>query len=403
MKTLVINTGSSSIKFALFQMPQGQQLATGLVEQIGEKLGSIRIETPTVNHSEQLEIPTHQVGLKLVSNWLMDPRFHLISNASEVNAIGHRVVHGGEAFQKTTIINTAVKDKIKELFGLAPLHNPPNLEGIEVAEYVFPDATQVAVFDTAFHHTLPPKAYHYAIPQYLYDDYGIRVYGFHGTSHRYVTKASAEFLNIALDTVNLITIHIGNGASMTAVKNGKSIDTTLGMTPLTGLVMGTRVGDIDPGVIFYLEEEKGYSIEKVKNLLNKESGMKGLSGDNDLRAVSERAAKGDEIAQLAMDVYTYRIKKYIGAYIAAIGPIDAIVFTAGVGENSAMVREMVCHEMSHLGITIDIAENNTRKKGIREINTPDSKVKILITPTNEELEISRQTYALLKQKQTRRQ
>ena len=403
MKTLVINTGSSSIKFALFQMPQGQQLAAGLVEQIGGKLGSIRIETPTVNHLEQVEIPSHQVGLKLVSNWLMDPQYNLIANANEVNAIGHRVVHGGEAFQKTTIINTAVKDKIKALFGLAPLHNPANLEGIEVAENVFPTAKQVAVFDTAFHHTLPPKAYHYAIPQYLYDDYGIRVYGFHGTSHRYVTKASADYLKITLDKVNLITIHIGNGASMTAIKNGKSIDTTLGMTPLAGLVMGTRVGDIDPGVIFYLEEEKGYSIEKVKNLLNKESGMKGLSGDNDLRAVSERAAEGDELAQLAMDVYTYRIKKYIGAYIAAIGPIDAIVFTAGVGENSAMVREMVCHEMSHLGITMDVVENNIRKKGIREINTYDSKVKILITPTNEELEIARQTYVLLKQKQTRRQ
>lgn len=396
MKTLVINTGSSSIKFALYQMPEGAELATGLVEQIGEKMGSIKIETPINSRTEQLKITDHQMGLKLVSNWLMDPEFDLIKNASEVEAIGHRVVHGGEEFQKTTIIDQSVKDTIKELFGLAPLHNPPNFEGIEVAEKVFTNAKQVAVFDTAFHHTLPPKAYHYAIPQYLYDDYGIRVYGFHGTSHRYVTRVSAEYLGVDLNKVNLITIHLGNGASMAAIKNGQSIDTTLGMTPLTGLVMGTRVGDIDPGIIFYLEEEKGYSIEKVKNILNKESGMKGLSGDNDLRAITERAANGDKTAQLAMDVYTYRIKKYIGAYIAAIGPIDGIVFTAGVGENSAMVREMVCENLGHLGIVLDNTENNTRKKGIREINTPDSPVKILITPTNEEFEIARQTYELLK-------
>ena len=396
MKTLVINTGSSSIKFALYQMPEGTELAVGLVEQIGEKEGSIKIETPTTNQQESLTIANHQDGLKLVSEWLMNPKFNLIKDANEVSSIGHRVVHGGESFQKTTIIDTAVKAKIKELFGLAPLHNPPNYEGIEVAEHVFKEAKQVAVFDTAFHHTLPPKAYHYAIPQYLYDDYGIRVYGFHGTSHRYVARASAEHLNIEPAKANLITIHLGNGASMTAVKNGKSIDTTLGMTPLTGLVMGTRVGDLDPGIIFYLEEEKGYSISKVKNLLNKESGMKGLAGDNDLRAVTERAANGDASAQLAMEVYTYRIKKYIGAYIAAIGPIDAIVFTAGVGENSSMVREMVCTEMQHLGIEISIEENNTRKKGIRTINTPDSRVKILITPTNEEYEIARQTYELLK-------
>lgn len=397
MKTLVINTGSSSIKFALFQMPEGEQLATGLVEQIGEKMGNISLKTQSQDYSETVEIKNHQVGLKMVSDWLMDPKFKLIKNADEVESIGHRVVHGGEAFQKTTVIDAAVKDKIKELFSLAPLHNPANLEGIEVAEQVFKNAKQIAVFDTAFHHTLPPRAYHYAIPQYLYDDYGIRVYGFHGTSHRYVTRVSAKFLGIKLDHVNLITIHLGNGASMTAVKNGKSIDTSLGMTPLTGLVMGTRVGDLDPGVIFYLEQEIGYSIDKVKKILNKESGMKGLAGDNDLRAVTDKAANGDEASQLALDVYTYRIKKYIGAYIAAIGPIDGIVFTAGVGENSAIVREMVCTGMDHLGILLNKDENNTRKKGIREINTANSKVKILITPTNEEFEIAKQTFELLKE------
>ncbi len=396
MKTLVINTGSSSIKFALFQMPNGTQLASGLVEQIGEKMGSITMEIKEKKISKKLEILNHQVGLKLVSDWLMNPEYNLISTPDEVYAIGHRVVHGGEAFQKTSIINQAVKDKIKELFGLAPLHNPPNYQGIEVAEKVFTQAKQVAVFDTAFHHTLPPKAFHYAIPKYLYEEYGIRVYGFHGTSHRYVTRVTADFLGKELDKVNLITIHLGNGASMTAIKNGKSIDTTLGMTPLTGLVMGTRVGDIDPGVIFYLEEEIGYSIEKVKRILNKESGMKGLSGDNDLREITKRAEQGDESAQLALDVYCYRIKKYIGAYIAAIGPIDGIVFTAGVGENSAVVREKVCENLEHLGLVLDKEENNTRKSGIRKINTYNSSVSIVITPTNEEFEIARQTYELLK-------
>lgn len=377
-------------------MPAGIQLAVGLVEQIGEEMGSIKIETPTDTATKQVTINTHHDGLDLVSEWLMNPSRNLIANADEVEAIGHRVVHGGEAFTKTTVIDHEVKAKIKSLFGLAPLHNPPNYQGIEVAEKVFKNAQQVAVFDTAFHQTLPPKAYHYAIPQYLYDDYGIRVYGFHGTSHKYVSRVSAAFLELPLDEVNMITIHLGNGASMAAIKNGKSIDTSLGMTPLAGLVMGTRVGDLDPGIIFYLEEEKGYAIEKVKNLLNKESGMKGLAGDNDLRAVTERALNGDEQAQLALEVYAYRIKKYIGAYIAAIGPIHAIAFTAGVGENSAVTREMVCEGLTHLGIEMDLKENNIRKAGVRNISTSNSPVKVLVTPTNEEFEIATQTYQLLK-------
>ncbi|MFT4754412.1 MAG: acetate kinase [Salibacteraceae bacterium] len=396
MKTLVINTGSSSIKFALFQMPSGQELASGLVEQIGEKLGAISMKTSRDEFRESVAIPSHKEGLKLVSSWLLDPKYALIELVSEVKAIGHRVVHGGEAFQKTILIDQKVKQTIKELFGLAPLHNPANYEGIEVAELVFPGAQQVAVFDTAFHHTLPPRAYRYAVPNYLYTDYGIRVYGFHGTSHRYVAKVSAVFLGVPPKNANMITIHLGNGASMTAIKKGKSIDTSLGMTPLSGLVMGTRVGDIDPGVIFFLEEEKGYSIEKVKALLNKESGMKGLANNNDLREIIERANNNEQEAVLALDIYCYRIKKYIGAYIAAIGPIDAIVFTAGVGENSSLIRQMVCDQMTHLGLNLDPEKNNTRAEGIREINTKNSPVKILVTPTNEELEIANQTYELLK-------
>lgn len=396
MKTLVINTGSSSIKFALFQMPGGTELASGLVEQIGEEKGAISLKKEGEKFSKQLEIENHQAGLALVGAWLMDPKFTLIASPKEVAAVGHRVVHGGEAFQKTTIINSEVKDKIKELFGLAPLHNPPNYEGIEVSEKVFSEATHVAVFDTAFHQTLPPKAYRYALPNYLYDDYGVRVYGFHGTSHRYVARVSAEHLGIEPEKANLITVHLGNGASMAAVKNGKSIDTTLGMTPLAGLVMGTRVGDIDPGVIFYLEEERGYSIEKVKTMLNKQSGMKGLAGDNDLRAITDRAERGNEEAKLALDIYCYRIKKYIGAYMAAIGPLDGIVFTAGVGENSALVRKLVCEEMEHLGIVLDETKNGVRNDQIRSISTDQSKVSVLVTPTNEELEIAIQTYQLLK-------
>ncbi|MGB0805737.1 MAG: acetate/propionate family kinase [Salibacteraceae bacterium] len=396
MKTLVINTGSSSIKFALFQLPLGKELVSGLVEQIGEDLGRISLNMNGNKHSQELHIPSHKVGLEMISDWLLDSKHNLISSVNEVSSIGHRVVHGGEAFKETTVINQEVKSKIKELFGLAPLHNPSNLEGIEVAEAVFPNATQVAVFDTAFHQSLPPKAFHYAIPNYLYEEYGVRVYGFHGTSHRYVALASAKFLNIEPSSANLITIHLGNGASMAAIKNGKSIDTTLGMTPLTGLVMGTRVGDLDPGVIFYLEEERGYSIKKVKNLLNKESGMKGLAGENDLRTVTERAKNGDEKSQLALDIYCYRIKKYIGAYMAVIGPISAIVFTAGVGENSALVREMVCMEMNHLGIVLDHKKNQEPSSGIRDVGDKESLVRVLITPTNEELEIANQTYQLLK-------
>ncbi len=396
MKTLVINTGSSSIKFALFQMPRGTELASGLVEQIGEEKGAISLKKDGEKFSEQLQIQNHQVGLALVGSWLMDPKYALIDAPNEVKAVGHRVVHGGEAFQKTTVINSEVKEKIKELFGLAPLHNPPNYEGIEVSEKVFSEAIHVAVFDTAFHQTLPAKAYRYALPNYLYDQYGVRVYGFHGTSHRYVARVSAEHLSINPDKANLITVHLGNGASMTAVKNGKSVDTTLGMTPLTGLVMGSRVGDLDPGVIFYLEEERGYSIEKVKAMLNKQSGMKGLAGDNDLRTITNRAEAGDEQAKLALDIYCYRIKKYIGAYMAVIGPLDGIVFTAGVGENSALVRKLVCEEMSHLGIVIDDVKNEVRNDQIRDINSNKSSVNVLVTPTNEELEIAIQTYQLLK-------
>lgn len=376
-------------------MPQGQLLASGLVEQIGENMGNAKIKTSSQSKSEQLKINHHKHGLELISNWLQSPELALMKHQSEVSAVGHRVVHGGETFAKTTEITSKVKNKIKELFSLAPLHNPANLEGINEAEKVFTAAKQFAVFDTAFFNTLPEHAYRYALPEYLYKDHGVRVYGFHGTSHLYVSKASAKFLGKPIHQCNLITIHLGNGASMAAIKNGRCIDTTLGMTPATGLIMGTRTGDIDPGVLIYLGNNVGLSADEINTLINKESGMKGLTGNNDMRAVEHLAANGEKRAQLALVMYAYRIKKYIGSYIAAIGPVDAIVFTAGVGENSDTVRQLVCLDMQHLGIEINTKLNATRSGEIRSISPPESIIKILVTPTNEELEIAQQTFTNL--------
>jgi len=399
MKVLVINTGSSSIKYQLFDMPEGKVLCLGLIERLGESVGKITHKQLTSGkknvYQENKPIANHSEGMKLIAELLVNETYGVLTDASEVGLVGHRVVHGGEEFSKTTPITEAVKNKIRELSSLAPLHNPPNLTGIEVAEMIFSNATQVGVFDTAFHQTLPNYAYRYAIPNSLYDEHGIRVYGFHGTSHRYITKRTAKLLNKPLDEVNLITIHLGNGASMAAVKNGKSIDTTLGLTPLPGLVMGTRSGDIDPGILFYLNEALGYSVVDIKNLLNKESGLKGLCGDNDMRGISERAEQGDKEARLALAVYTYRIKKYIGAYIAAIGSVDALVFTAGVGENSAMVRALAVEGLEHLGIDLDTEANQVSGEECK-ISSDKSTVDIWVVPTNEELEIANQSYELMK-------
>ncbi len=399
MKVLVINTGSSSIKYQLFAMPTGTVLCTGLIEKVGEGESILTHKKhpdsdEEVKHVETNPIKDHSMGMKRIAGLLIDPTWGVLASAEEVELVGHRVVHGGETFSSTTVITQEVKDKIKELSPLAPLHNPANLIGIKVAEQIFTNARQVAVFDTAFHQSLPAEAYRYAIPTNLYKKNGIRVYGFHGTSHRYITKRAANLLGKPLDKLNIITIHLGNGASMAAIKNGKSIDTTLGLTPLPGLVMGTRSGDIDPGVIFYLNETLGYSLADIKSLLNKESGLKGLAGNNDMRGVTERAEQGDKEANLAIEVYTYRIKKYIGAYLAAIGAKpDAIVFTAGVGENSAVIRSMSVEGMAHMGIKID-AELNKVRGGERKISTAQSAIDIWVIPTNEELEIARQAFEL---------
>lgn len=397
MKTLVINTGSSSIKYQLFNMPDGEVISSGLIEQIGENMGQVhhtifRGGQPIV-HNESAPILNHQAGMTKVAALLTDTNTGVITNTNEVELVGHRVVHGGEAFAETIEINDDVLKTIDKLSALAPLHNPSNLIGIRMSKKVFTGAKQIAVFDTAYHQTIPDYAFKYAIPEKLYKEHGIRVYGFHGTSHKYVANEAAKALDKPLEETNLITIHLGNGASITAIKNGKSIDTSLGFTTVGGLVMGTRSGDIDPGVIFYLTEEAGIPIADVKNILYKNSGMKGLTGNNDLRKISEDAKNGNPEAKIALEIYAYRIKKYIGAYMAVIGPVDGIVFTAGVGENSPLIRDMSITGLGQCGILLD-KEANENVSGSTLISTPNSTIKIFVIPTNEELEIANQSYQL---------
>ncbi len=378
-------------------MPDQLPLCSGLVERIGLDEGNIthKIFKNGIEEviKKTLPIKDHEIGLMEVAKLLTDAEKGVIKDPADIEAVGHRVVHGGEAFAATTIITDAVKEKIKELFPLAPLHNPPNYLGIQVAEKIFSKAKQVGVFDTAFHQTMPEKAFRYAIPKELYTQKAIRAYGFHGTSHKYVSVEAAKYLE-KKDT-KLITIHLGNGCSMTAVDAGRSVDTTMGFGPVSGLVMGTRSGDIDASVIFHLIEQLGYSAKEVSNFLNKQSGMIGLTGFSDMRDVTSAIAEGNKDAALAIELYSYRIKKYIGAYAAALNGLDAIVFTAGVGENSALIREKVCTNLDFLGIHFDAEKNNTRSNGIREINAENSPVKVLVIPTNEELEIVNQCYELL--------
>lgn len=399
MNILIVNSGSSSIKYQLFTMPSEKPICVGLVERIG-------LENAIITHkyyssgeeqviSRTLDLPDHEAGLHEVAQLLTDQAFGVIRDPGEIDTIGHRVVHGGECFSSTTVITKAVKEEIKKLFSLAPLHNPANYLGIEVAEKIFTNATQVAVFDTAFHQTMPEKAYRYAIPQSFYNELGIRAYGFHGTSHKYVTEKTLEYLQNP--NAKIITIHLGNGCSMAAVNAGKSVDTTMGFGPLSGLIMGTRSGDIDPSIIFHLVNQLGYSLDQVNTLLNKNSGMLGLTGFSDMRDILKAKANGDENAKLAYDLYAYRIKKYIGAYAAVLNGLDAIVFTAGVGENDNTTRRMVCTQMDFLGIVLDETKNDERSSTLRDISREDSPVRILVVPTNEELEILKQCYALLQE------
>lgn len=398
MDILVVNAGSSSIKYQLIDMKTEKVLSAGLVEKIGLEEGIITHKTflngEEKKTKETFPIPDHTVALKRVAELLVDPEVGVINDPSEIQAVGHRLVHGGEAFTKTVIINEDVKAKVKELFPLAPLHNPANLIGVEVAEKVFPNATQVGVFDTAFHQSMPEVAFRYAIPEKLYTEMGLRKYGFHGTSHKYVSAKAAEYLGN--EKAKVITIHLGNGASMAAVDGGVCKDTSMGIGPLNGLIMGTRSGDIDPSIIFYLVEQKGYNVSEVSKILNKESGMQGLTGDTDMRDVESRYLDGDKVAIRAYDMYAYRIQQFIGKYAAALNGLDAIVFTAGIGENDTLVRKLVCKNMDYFGLELDEEKNAVRSKEIREINKERAKTKILVIPTNEELEIARQSFDLIK-------
>ncbi len=392
MKIVIINSGSSSIKYQLIDMPAKEVICSGMIDRIGLETSNFSYKTNKDDLEEILPIPNHKIGLEKISQLLLDENIGVIKSTEEIEAVGHRVVHGGASFSDTVLITEEVKEKIKQLFELAPLHNPANLEGIIVAEEVFPAAKQIAVFDTAFHQTMPEVAYRYAIPNYLLTENKIRAYGFHGTSHKYVSEKAIAFLE---KNSKIITVHLGNGCSITAIKDGKSVDHSMGFGPMNGLIMGTRCGDIDQSVIFYMVNTLGYKLNEVNTVLQKQSGMLGLTGYSDLRDIEANAQKGDANCQLALDMNVYRIKKYIGAYAAAMNGVDAIVFTAGIGENSAYIRKSVCTDMEFLGIELDDAKNEIRSKEIRAINTDNSRTKILVIPTNEELEIANQVYELI--------
>ncbi|AUP80113.1 acetate/propionate family kinase [Flavivirga eckloniae] len=394
MQVLVLNSGSSSIKFQLFSMPEERILCSGIIERIGHDDAIFKFKTE--NDAIEFESPilNHKDGLQLLSKQLLDNNTGIIKSPEDISIVGHRVVHGGIYFNETIEITNTVKEKIKELSSLAPLHNPANLEGIEVAEDIFSNAKQVAVFDTAFHQSIPERAYKYAIPNDLLKDHHIRLYGFHGTSHKYVSEKAIDYLG--KKNSKIITVHLGNGCSMTAVKDGKSIDHSLGFSPVSGLIMGTRSGDIDPAIIFYLANKLNFSLEEINTLLQKKSGMLGLTGFSDLRDIEEQATKGNKACQLALEMNVYRIKKYIGSYAAILNGLDAIVFTAGIGENSSLMRERISKDLDFFGVELDVEKNNVKSKEMQVINTEDSKVKVLVIPTNEELEIAKQSVALFK-------
>ncbi|MDP2041971.1 MAG: acetate kinase [Algoriphagus sp.] len=397
MNIFVINSGSSSIKYQLISMPEAKVICTGMVDRIGLEGAKLEyrafLDSGEVGKVLELPIPDHATGLQEVAKLLTDPAVGVISDPDQVHVVGHRVVHGGERFSKTQLITEEAKAKILELFPLAPLHNPANYLGIEVAERIFTQAKQVAVFDTAFHQTMPEVAFRMAIPNEFYTNHGIRAYGFHGTSHKYVSEQAMEFFGKR--TSKIITIHLGNGCSMAAVRDGKCIDSSMGLGPMNGLIMGTRTGDIDQSVIFHLVNQLGYSLDEVNTILNKKSGMLGLTGFSDMRDIRKLYDQKEKAAILAYDMYAYHIKKFIGSFAAVLNGLDAIVFTAGVGENDGLTRKLVCQNMDFLGIRLDEAKNETRQKGLHEINTVDSPVKILVIPTNEELEIARQCFGLV--------
>ncbi len=397
MKILVLNCGSSSVKYKLFDMSTNEVLGSGVVEKLGMK-GSFLKHTRRDGQQVLLEgeILEHQIAVEYVLGVLTSKKHGSIESVDEINAVGHRVVHGGEEFNESVLITDQVIEKIKEAIDIAPLHNPPNLSGIRAIEELVPDIPQVAVFDTAFHQTMPDYAYMYGIPYTLYQKYGIRRYGFHGTSHRYVSKRACEFLGLDINKTKMITAHIGNGASITAIKNGKSVDTTMGFTPIEGLMMGTRSGDIDLGVVTYLIEKERINSQSVSTLFNKHSGLIGVSGvSSDMRDVTDAFLAGNDRARLALEIYQYRMRKYLGSYFAALNGADVLVFTGGVGENHFRTRKNVCDGLSFLGIKIDDKINNESLGVEALISTPDSSVKVVIIPTDEEYMIASDTMSIV--------
>jgi acetate kinase len=392
MKILVLNCGSSSIKYQLFTMTNRTVIAKGGIEKLGMK-GSFLKHTRQDGQVVVFEgeIMDHKIGIEYILGVLTSKKHGCLNNLDEIQAVGHRVVHGGERFNSSVLLTDEVLAEVTKCIDIAPLHNPPNLKGISAMEELIPGIPQVGVFDTAFHQTMEPKAYMYGIPYALYKKYGIRRYGFHGTSHRFVTKRACDLLGVDYNTQKIISCHLGNGASVAAVKNGKSVDTSMGFTPIEGLMMGTRCGDLDVGVVHYIMEKEEIGLKSSSTLFNKHAGILGVSGiSSDMREVEAAKAKGDERATLALDMYNYKVKKYIGSYIAAMGGLDILIMTGGIGENADTTREGVCSDLDFLGISLDCAKNKGfRSEGI--ISTPDSKVKILVVPTDEELVIALDT------------
>ena len=397
MKILVLNCGSSSIKYQLFTMTNRSVIAKGGIEKLGMKGSFLK----HVRHDGQVvvfegEILDHKIGVEYILGVLTSEKHGCLKNLEEIDAVGHRVVHGGEHFNSSVLLTEDVLAEVTKCIDIAPLHNPPNLKGVRAMEVLIPGIQQVGVFDTAFHQTMEPKAYMYGIPYALYKKYGIRRYGFHGTSHRYVTKRACALLGVDYNTQKIISCHLGNGASVAAVKNGKSFDTSMGFTPIEGLIMGTRCGDLDVGIVQYIMDKEEIGIKSANTLFNKHAGMLGISGvSSDMREIEMAKANGDERAELALDMYNYRVKKYIGSYIAAMGGLDILIMTGGIGENADTTREGICSELDFLGISLDYKKNKGfRSEGI--ISTPDSKVKIVVVPTDEELVIALDTEEIVR-------
>ena len=397
MKILVLNCGSSSIKYALYDMDSRSVMTSGGAERVGLDGAFVKVKLANGEKRQIMhDIPEHTEGVKFIFSLLTDPGIGVIKSLKEIDAVGHRMVHGGEKFNKSVVLTDEVVKEFEACSDLAPLHNPANLKGVRAVSELMPGLPQVGVFDTAFHQTMPAKAYMYAIPYELYSKYGVRRYGFHGTSHRYVSARVCEYLGVKAEDKRIITCHIGNGGSVAAVCHGKCVDTSMGLTPLEGLMMGTRSGDIDGGAVAFIEKKLGLDADGISNLLNKKSGLMGVTGiSSDMREIDAAAKKGDERAILALDMYFYRIKKYIGAYAAAMGGADIIVFTAGVGENQANMRESVCKGMEWMGVKFDAAKNSTVHGEEAVISAPDSKVTVVVVPTDEELMIATDTMNLL--------